>query len=655
MGCVHSRVEKEETVWRCRERKRFMKQLLSCRSELAAAHMAYLQSLRNTGATLRQFTEAESEFFGNSPPRVALPPSPPPPPPPPPLPPSPPPPPQLNTCKKAMVVDERSSNDDDDDSSIGIDTDDDDNVSCMPPPLPIHSLDWDFWDPFGIPSGSNSSSLITLKKADGMSMQGVAEEEKWAETITEFEDEEGERKYEGSGADVALISAKDKSPSRELTDDSSSTVSRITKETDAAVVLWRSKKTLTGIVKEIDDYFLKAAAGGSDLLVLLESTHGHSLESNFTNTKGRTSKSAKVLSWNWSLKAPHSNRGACGQNYCESCGAGKHRTTLQKIYAEEEKLYKEVKEDELVKIQLKKMISLLEKLETIENDYTKSEKLRLDVETLQTQILSLQESINATCLSISKLRDEELYPQLVELTFGFLRMWRTMYECHQVQNHISQQANLLDNHPGTEPTTDSHRFATVQLENEVASWHASFCYLLKSLRSYAHVLNQWVRLTDCLPYCTNAPKSIKGIHSLCEEWQLALGQLPDKVAADSIKSLVSVIHSIVLQQNVELSQQKKSKRLENRLEKELNSINPAPSTDPDSQPSLNNTKLEALKKRVEEEKAKYLSSICVSRAMTLNNLHASLPNVFQALMGFSIVCLQALDGIVQSAEAPTES
>ncbi|XP_020673762.1 nitrate regulatory gene2 protein isoform X3 [Dendrobium catenatum] len=611
MGCVHSRVEKEETVWRCRERKRFMKQLLSCRSELAAAHMAYLQSLRNTGATLRQFTEAESEFFGNSPPRVALPPSPPPPPPPPPLPPSPPPPPQQNTCKKVMVVDERSSNDDDDDSSIGIDTDDDDN--------------------------------------------GVVEEEKWAETITEFEDEEGEKKFEGSGADVALILAKDKSPSRELTDDSSSTVSRITKETDAAVVLWRSKKTLTGIVKEIDDYFLKAAAGGSDLLVLLESSHGHNLESNFKNTKGRTSKSAKVLSWNWSLKTPHSNRGACGQSYCESCKAGKHRTTLQKIYAEEEKLYKEVKEDELVKIQLKKMISLLDKLETTENDYTKSEKLRLDVETLQTQILSLQESINATCLSISKLRDEELYPQLVELTFGFLRMWRIMYECHQVQNHISQQANLLDNHPGTEPTTDSHRFATVQLENEVASWHASFCHLLKSLRSYAHVLNQWVRLTDCLPCCTNAPKSIKGIHSLCEEWQMALGQLPDKVAADSIKSLVSVIHSIVLQQNVELSQQKKSKRLENRLEKELNSINPALSTDPDNQPSSNNTKLEALKKRVEEEKAKYLSSICVSRAMTLNNLHASLPNVFQALMGFSIVCLQALDGIVQSAEAPTES
>lgn len=287
MGCVHSSVEKEEVVWRCRERKRLMKQLLSCRSELAAAHMAYLQSLRNTGATLRQFTEAESEVSGNSPPRVALPPLPPPPPPPPspprhpPLPPSPPPPPPLSTCKKVMEVEERSRNGNDD-SSIDIDTDDDDDdESCMPPPRPIQNLDWDFWDPFGIPSGSNSSSPVALKKA-------AVDEEKWAEAITEFEDEEEARKHESSGADMALISAKEKPSSRELSDDNSSTVSRITKDTDAAVVAWRSKKTLVAIVREIDDYFLKAAAGGSDLLVLLESTHGRSLESNFKKPKGES-------------------------------------------------------------------------------------------------------------------------------------------------------------------------------------------------------------------------------------------------------------------------------------------------------------------------------------------------------------------------------
>nr|CAD1820529.1 unnamed protein product [Ananas comosus var. bracteatus] len=58
MGCVlSSRIEEEDTVRRCKERRRLAKQLLSCRAELAAVQLAYLRSLRNTGATLRQFAE----------------------------------------------------------------------------------------------------------------------------------------------------------------------------------------------------------------------------------------------------------------------------------------------------------------------------------------------------------------------------------------------------------------------------------------------------------------------------------------------------------------------------------------------------------------------------------------------------------------------
>ncbi|PKA52345.1 hypothetical protein AXF42_Ash010241 [Apostasia shenzhenica] len=658
MGCVHSRVDKEETVMRCRERRRLMKQLLSCRSELAAAYAAYLQSLRNTGATLRQFSEAETVVAGSYPRHHASPPSPPqPPPPPPPLPPSPPLPSQFSTCKNVMVVEGIGRDEEDrDDSSMDIGSNDDDDDCCTPPPPPVHGSVWDFWDPFGFTLGSNSSSSMPQKKDEKMNLQASAEEENWAETVTEFaeeeEENEGKRGDKGCGENLACVAAK-KLPARELVDDGSSAVSRVTKETDMGVVAWRSKKTLSGIVKEIDDYFLKAAAGGSDLLVIMD-FNGQHLQSNFNKTTGRTLKSAKVLSWNWSLK-PQSNRGDFVQNSCDSSRPSNHQTTLERIFTEEEKLYKEVKEDELAKIQLKKMISLLERLETAENGCTKSQKLQSDIEILKTQILSLQESISETCMSISKLRDEELYPQLLELTLGLLHMWRTMYECHQVQNHIAQQANLLDNHPGTEPTTDSHRFATSQLENEVKSWHTSFCNLLKSQREYAHVLDQWVKLTDCLPHSTDICNSIKGIHSLCEDWKSAIDKLPDKVAADAIQSFLSVVHSIILQQDEELRLQNKSKRLESRLEKELNSINQELLIDSDQQPSSNYAKLDSLKKRVEEEKARYLYSISVSRSMSVNNLHTSLPNVFQALVGFSNVWVQALEAIHRSTEAPMDN
>lgn len=109
-----------------------------------------------------------------------------------------------------------------------------------------------------------------------------------------------------------------------------------------------------------------------------------------------------------------------------------------------------------------------------------------------------------------------------------MQMWRTMYECHQVQNHIAQQMNNLSNHPSTEPTTDYHRQATVQFEAEVTSWYNTFCNLLTSQREFVRALNQWVRLTDFLP--NNSPtNSTSEIYALCEEWKLAVERLPDKV------------------------------------------------------------------------------------------------------------------------------
>ncbi|XP_008812622.3 protein ALTERED PHOSPHATE STARVATION RESPONSE 1 [Phoenix dactylifera] len=663
MGCVHSRVEKDEAAQRCRERKRLMKLLLSRRADLAAAHMSYLQSLRNTGATLRQFTEVESMVPVNALPSLTLPPSPPPPPP---LPPSPPPPPHFSSITKEG--EEEGTEED----SIDID----DNGSCPAPPPLVHSSAWDFWDPFGLPTCSNSPSPVLQRKDGREVVQTAVEEEDWAETNTEFgDDAEEEEKVEGKenalvvGQNVVLNPIKENSPVREFTDDNSSAVSWYTKDTDMALVVWRSKKTLAGIVKELDDYFLKAAAGGRDVAVLLEPNHGQRHPCDFEGKKGKSLKSAKVfnaLSWSWSSRPPQSNRGAYVQEASDACRPQNHCMTLEKLYAEEQKLYKAVKEDEIAKFLHKKKTLLLHKLEDGDHDWLKTEKTRSNIEELQCRIISLQESINGTCMSISKLRDEELHPQLVELSSGLVQMWRMMYECHQVQNHVAQQVNLLDHHPGTEPTTDSHRHATAQLETEVTSWYSSFCNLLKSQREYISIINQWVRLTDCLPDSNGIIGSASGIHGLCEELQCAFDRLPDKVAAEAIKSFVSVVHSIVLQQNEECNLQKKSVRLESRLEKELNSLwesekhnehtieNPVQVTDSDHHPlSTKHGKLEAFKKRVEEEKAKYMNSVRMSRAMTLNNLQTSLPNVFQALMGFSSVCVQAFEGINRSSESAT--
>lgn len=59
MGCNQSKIENEEAVARCKERKRFMKDAVSTRNAFAAAHVGYTTSLKNTGAALGDFAQGE--------------------------------------------------------------------------------------------------------------------------------------------------------------------------------------------------------------------------------------------------------------------------------------------------------------------------------------------------------------------------------------------------------------------------------------------------------------------------------------------------------------------------------------------------------------------------------------------------------------------
>ncbi|XP_010905438.1 nitrate regulatory gene2 protein [Elaeis guineensis] len=59
MGVSSSKIEDEKTLLLCRDRKHFVKQAIDGRCSLAAAHVAYIQSLRNAGIALRKFVEPE--------------------------------------------------------------------------------------------------------------------------------------------------------------------------------------------------------------------------------------------------------------------------------------------------------------------------------------------------------------------------------------------------------------------------------------------------------------------------------------------------------------------------------------------------------------------------------------------------------------------
>ncbi|KAJ8568371.1 hypothetical protein K7X08_027904 [Anisodus acutangulus] len=60
MGASNSKLEEDKALQLCRERKKFVRQALDGRCNLAATHIAYIESLKITGTALRRFAEPEA-------------------------------------------------------------------------------------------------------------------------------------------------------------------------------------------------------------------------------------------------------------------------------------------------------------------------------------------------------------------------------------------------------------------------------------------------------------------------------------------------------------------------------------------------------------------------------------------------------------------
>ncbi|XP_043709295.1 protein ALTERED PHOSPHATE STARVATION RESPONSE 1 [Telopea speciosissima] len=611
MGCCYSRVEREEIVSRCKARRRYMKELVKARQAFSVAHSMYIRSLRGTGSALLQFANGETNLHQNKhhlQNRLPLLPSPPlPPPTPPPLPPPP------------------MSSSSDNWTSVTA-------SPALPPPPPPPASSWDFWDPFA-PSSSRS----------------VTEEEWEATTVTT-----------GSEVATANVAASVAAPPSVVSGYSKDSTSEL------AMVVSRNSKDLVEIIKELDEYFLKAADAGSHVSLLLE-------VSNFSlstqKTTGKVYNCGKSLSPLWT-RGSNSKSSGLGRLEAEvitvNGGGGalltsSHSSTVERLYAWEKKLFEEVKNAESMKIEHKKRVTQLRKQEAKGSDYLKTEKNKKEIEKLESTLVVAAQAIETTAVEIIRLRESELYPQLLQLVNGLMFMWRSMYECHQVQMHIVEQLKFLNTTIVTaDPTSEIHRQSTLQLELEVQQWHLAFCNLVQCQRDYIHSLTGWLRLS-LFQFSHDPlinPKQNSGIYFLCEEWQLAVDRIPDKVASEGIKSLLTVIHAVVVKQAEEQKQKKKSEAAFKELEKkvvELRSLEckygpvSMPETEIRSKQqdpvAEKRAKVEILRTKADEEKTKHEKLVTVTRAMTLNNLQMGLPNVFQAMTGFSNVCIHAFESV----------
>lgn len=173
--------------------------------------------------------------------------------------------------------------------------------------------------------------------------------------------------------------------------------------------------------------------------------------------------------------------------------AGSLSSTLEKLCAWEKKLYQEIKDEEKLRILYEKKYRRLKSLDERGLDSTTIDATRLSVRNLQSRITINIRTANAFSSKIQNIRDEELYPQLVDLIIGLRRMWKAVLLCHEKQLSAIQDSKMHLIKAVTISQSNAAAVATVELERELAKWYRCFNKWISSQRSYAEALNGWLR------------------------------------------------------------------------------------------------------------------------------------------------------------------
>ncbi|KAJ6844314.1 uncharacterized protein M6B38_291970 [Iris pallida] len=705
MGCTQSKIDGDEAVVRCRERKQLMKDAVSSRNAFAAAHSAYTVSLRNTGAALSDFAQGQVLLPVANPitgaptdPSPLPPPSNQPssssssgaaaatvvppsdaalPPPPPPLPNFAPPlqraasmpeislPPKKHKQPAAIPapVEEGDADDEkDDDAETPIKRTSAAYVPSPPPPgasvwlgeyifdtnsIPAPSLDHPEEDPPLQPPPRPVTPEIVEKVVDEPEPQPPPPRPKEKPAVKKQKPAPSAGAGEGKRGRTAPVAAG-------------------------------PKANLLQVLNEVDDHFLQASQSAHEVSKMLEATRMH-YHSNFADNRGHIDHSARVLrviTWNRSLKGlPKEDE---VKDDVDSDESETHATILDKMLAWEKKLYDEVKAGELMKIEYQRKVTLLNKQKKRGASPETLEKTKAVVSHMHTRLIVDMQSMDSTVAEINRLRDKQLYPKLVDLVEGMAKMWETMHMHHDSQRKIVADLRNLDASASPKETSEQHHERTIQLWEVLREWHSQVQKLMKYQKEYIKALNGWLKL-NLIPIesslkenASSSPlKEIRPrIHPLLHAWHDLLEKLPGELATTAIYGFSEVVHTIVIIQEDELKMREKceetrreymrktrafeswcQKYMEKQAAKAASASEEAASADAEHSEAVNHPDpmadrkavLEGLKAKLAGEEEAYQRTCKHVREKTAGSLRTHLPELFRAMSEFSLACFEMYD------------
>uniref|UniRef100_M8CD87 Uncharacterized protein n=1 Tax=Aegilops tauschii TaxID=37682 RepID=M8CD87_AEGTA len=446
-----------------------------------------------------------------------------------------------------------------------------------PPPSPPSVSTWDFLNPFETyGSYYDQPTAAPAPYTPSRSSKDVREEE----GIPDLEDEDMEVVKEAYGEDKHLLNghtgkgkaAKEEGRSStgdELPRDSKSSLpssSGSSLDHDVHVV----EKSVVGeqVRNEARQHVAGLPGTGSEKTYVDDNEVVLEIKAQFERASSSAGEVSKMLEVG---KMPYYQKGSgfkvsammiCGIPTMEeeflrfeedkAMGCGNLSSTLQKLYMWERKLLQEVKaeEEERLKYDRKR-----QDLQILDEKGAETEKIvaaEKEIRKLSTRISIAIQVVNTISGKISKLRDDELWPQTCELIQGLMRMWDVMLECHQIQLHAISQAKNIDSMIDAARFGDDHMDLIKHLELQLLDWTTCFAGWVTAQKNYVSTLNDWLRkgveyvpeeTDDGVPPFSPGRLGAPPIFVICNNWAAGVARISEKEVVKAMQAFASnVLH-----------------------------------------------------------------------------------------------------------------
>ncbi|XVF64541.1 hypothetical protein PTKIN_Ptkin09bG0177000 [Pterospermum kingtungense] len=441
-------------------------------------------------------------------------------------------------------------------------------------------------------------------------------------------------------------------------------------------------RDLQEVVKEIKDEFETASSYGKEVAVLLEvgklpyqqrkgtgfgvifSRILYHVAPNMLSSPPPPRSSVRITSRTMKI----------AKEYCQVSEQDEKprnlSSTLEELYAWEKKLYKEVKDEERLRVIYEKKCKRLRMLDVQGAEASKIDATRTSIKKLLTKIDVCIKAVEAISTRIHKLRDEELQPQLTELVHGLIRMWKSMLRCHQKQFQAIMESKVRSLRAKTGFQRDSGLKATVELEMELLDWCTRFNNWIRTQKAYVGSLYEW--LMRCIereqeitadgvapfsPGRVGAPP----IFVICNDWYQAMDRVSEKGVANAMNSFASSLHQLWERQDEEQRHRTRAQYLSKDFEKRLRElrlerqrieqeqdavsektvVSKVPSESGVSPLDDLKVDLDSMRKKLEEERARHKDAMKLVHDAASSSMQGGLVPIFEALGNFTSEVLKA--------------